>query len=87
MSADAPTLGSRGQIFVSLAAATQYAAARRLQPEHARRELTELLIGAKLQGDGSWRARSRSTQLDLSARVAVETPLLVVTVVSVRDYR
>jgi hypothetical protein len=84
---DAPTLGSRGQIFVSLAAAQQYATARQLLLEAARRELTERMLEAKLKSDGTWRYRSRTTQLDITARVAVETPLLIVAHVSVRDYR
>jgi hypothetical protein len=86
---DAPiTLGSRGQIFVSLAAVTTYATARKLQPEAARRQLTELLIGAKLQSDGSYRYRKRRVGLDvdITARVAVDGALLIVTSVSVREY-
>ena len=86
MTDSSTTLSARGQIYVSLAAAQQYASARRLQPEEARRQLTELLLDAKPRDDGSYRARSRSTQIDITARVAVEGRLLVITTINVRDY-
>lgn len=75
----APTLGQRGQVFVSLTAAQQHAAARDLPLETARRELTELLLDAREASDGSWRARKRSLDVDVSARVSQEGALLVVT--------
>jgi hypothetical protein len=78
------TLGSSGQIYVTLTAATTYAEARRLRPEEARRELTELLLGATLRTDGSWRVRSRATGIDVSARILHEGALLVVVSLSAR---
>jgi hypothetical protein len=87
MANEAPqTLGARGQVYVTLTAATTYGDARHMHSEEARRELTKLLLAAKLQSDGSYRARSRTTRLDISARVIDESPLLVVVAVNVRSY-
>lgn len=82
------TLGRAGQIVVSLAAAEQYADAEGIDGiEQARRELTELLIDARPTSEpGKWRARSRSTGLDITARVAAEGRLLIVTSVHVREH-
>jgi hypothetical protein len=85
---DGRTLGGSGRLFVSVSAAREYGAAERItSDEDARRELHELLLDARQStSDASlWRARKRSTGLDVSARVASEGKLLVVTHVSVRD--
>lgn len=89
-------LAATGTIFVSVAAASTYAAFRRLLPEWARRELTELLVGARRVGEDSagaagagperWRARSRPLGVDVTARVVREGSLAVVVHVSVRAY-
>lgn len=91
---DPPRLGERGQIFVTLAAARTYAEARRLAPEEARRELTELLLDARCNREATdsdktahYRARSRTTQIDLSATVIQEGRLLLVLSAHGRDYR
>lgn len=87
------TLGETGQIVVSAAAVQQYAAARRLQTEEARREVTVLLTGARKtatqpdSGAEGWRIRSRAMGVDVGAHVAREGALAVVTHVSVRVYR
>jgi hypothetical protein len=87
-----PRLGQRGQIIVSQAALDRYAAARSLLPEEARRELTACLLDARHKSDGppaEYRARSRTTGLDITARVvpdAQDPRLLVVVAVSVRDH-
>ncbi len=87
------TLGEAGQIYVTLAAAQRYAELRRLRPEEARRELTSLLLDAKCTREATatspahYRARSRATQLDVSATVAREDRLLVVLSCSAREYR
>lgn len=82
-------LGDRGQVYVTLAAAEQYAEARRLSIEAARRELTELLLDARPHASdpAAWRARSRTTQIDITARVVIEGRLLVVVSAHARDYR
>lgn len=80
-------LGERGQIYVTLSAAERYVELRRMRPEEARRELTELLIEARVQSEGPpmlVRARSRRTSLDITARVAREGGLLVVVSVNVK---
>lgn len=82
-------LSETGQILVSQAAARQYAEARGLQIEEARRELTALLAGAKRGSDSDtgaerWRARSRTLGVDVSAMVSREGGLAVVTYVHVR---
>ena len=93
--ADRTTLGQTGQILVTLRAAEEYAAVvTGLDPDEvecARRELTEALISARRAGSADngaerWRARSRITGLDITARVAREGPLAVVTTVNVRSY-
>lgn len=80
------TLGESGQVYVTLAAAQAYGAMERLGDEEARRELTEILLASKeIMGRSRlWRARRRSTGLDLIARVSHENQLLVVTSVDVR---
>lgn len=81
-----PTLAETGQIYVTLAAAQQYAAHERLRDEEARRELTVLLLDARETSDpGKWRMRRRSSGLDLTAHVRLEDGLLVVTHVHVRE--
>jgi hypothetical protein len=57
--------------------------------EGARKELTALLLDAKLALDGepqTWRARSRSTQLNITATVVREGRLMVVVAANIRDY-
>ena len=90
---DEPTLGQTGQILVTLAAARQYAAARGLGVEEARRELTILLGGARRTStpprDGleGWRARSRPLGVDVDAQVLREPALATVTHVHARARR
>ena len=81
------TLGQTGRLYVSLTAAREYGAAERINgDEEARRELTEILLDAKqTERIDTWRARKRSTGLDITALVAIEGKLLVVTHVTVRD--
>ena len=84
-----PTLADTGQIYVSLAAAREFARAERITSgdEAARRELTELLLDAKQSTSepGKWRARKRSTGVDITCRIVCEGRLLVVTAIDVRD--
>lgn len=87
---DAPrqTLAEIGQIYVSLAAAREFARAERITDgEAARRELTELLLDARQSphDPSLWRMRRRSTGLDISARIKIEGRLYVVTTIGVRD--
>jgi len=86
-------LGATAQVYVTMAAAQTYAAARGLAIEAARRELTEYLLEARrpegsVQEDGPelWRFRRRSTGVDISARISREGRLAVVVAVSVRRY-
>jgi len=82
-------LGGEGQIYVSERAAREYAAAvREPNVEIARQELTAVLLEARQHSTdlSLWRARSRSSGLDISARVDIQGKLLVVTQVSVRDF-
>lgn len=81
------TLAEQGTVYVTLAAAREYAAAERIRgEEEARRELTEILLDASSQSEpGHWRRRSRGSGLDLSAIVAKEGRLMVVTHIAVRD--
>jgi hypothetical protein len=86
-----PTLGETGQIYVTAAAARRFLEARGYKEhemETARRELTELLLDARqLQNDArTWRARKRSTKLDISAIVEQAGRLLVVTFITVQAY-
>jgi len=80
------TLSASGAVYVSHAAAVEYAREEDLGIEPARRELTELLLDARqVTGDPTqWRMRKRSTDLDLTARVARDGRLLVITSVHVR---
>jgi hypothetical protein len=76
-------------LYVTQAAARQYAEARRINdPEQARIQLTALLIDARQHATdlSTWRMRSKSTGLDIAAKVAIEGRLLMVTHVSVRPY-
>ncbi len=83
---------ARPQILVTLAAARQYAAAKRLGEEEARRELTELMLEARQldepnrDGTEAWRYRSRTTGLDIHAHISREGRLAVVVHVRVRSY-
>lgn len=86
-----PRLGDAGgHLYVTMAAAQRFAAFGGMQLEEARRQLTLLLLDAKLQREGEpshWRARSRSTGLDIKATVVREGPLLVVLSCNVRENR
>lgn len=86
-------LAELGQIYVTLAVARDYARARGLQEEEARRELTVRLVahGRVTQpaiepgATVGVRARSRTTGVDIAARVIREADdLLVVVAVQVR---
>ena len=85
---DRSTAPTRAPLYVTLSAARAYAdaigAGRDI--ETARRELAQLLVHARpSQGDPTlYRARRRSSGLDISARVLPEGDLLVVTTVEVR---
>lgn len=78
------TLYEKSNVYVTTAAADQYAAARGLRQEEARRELTTLLLDATEQANGSWRRRNKSRNVDISARVELTDDLAIVTHVSVR---
>lgn len=86
------TLGETGQILVTQAAARQYADARGLGVEAARRELTTLLTGARptatppADGLEGWRIRSRALRVDVGAHVSREGALAVVVHVRARYY-
>lgn len=94
-----PRLAEAGPVYITLAAAEQYAAREGVPIEGARKELTALLARAKLQAaDESpmrYRYRSTTTGLDITARVVIESPLddapdaviAVVVSISVRDTR
>lgn len=85
---DGSTALSTEPWYVPTEAAVQYAAAVRpsLSNEAARRELAELLLTARpVQGHSDlWRARRRSSGLDVSVRAERQGGLLVVQHVSVR---
>jgi hypothetical protein len=85
-----PRLGSLGQIYVTLAAATRYAEQCGLRAEEARRELTVLLVEGRVLGrEGDRlrvRYRSRTTALDVTAQVVHEPPLYVVVAVQARHH-
>jgi hypothetical protein len=89
-----PLLGARGEISITRTAVQTYATKRRLPVEEARSELTALLLEARCTREATatnevahYRARSRATQLDISATVVHQGPLHVVLSVNVRDYR
>ena len=89
--ADRPRLTDlAGHVYVTLAAAETYARERRLRIEEARRELTEQLISyGRVHSEGppiQVRAKSRTTQVDVSATVVREGALLVVLSAHARDY-
>lgn len=82
-------LADAGQVYVSLSATREYMAWERITgEERARRELTELMLDAKesTTAPGRWRARRRATMLDVTAIVAREGALMVVTSIMVRSY-
>src|SRR5690606_3394265 len=86
-----PLLSELGTIYVTRAAARSYAESMRLGEEEARRELTCLMLGAHRTEAAPgkpelWRARTRRTGVDVSARVSVEPPLVVVVACSARRY-
>lgn len=87
---DRSTAPNAAPMFVSLAAGKQYlhqAGYRQEAIETARRDLTEILLDARpSQTDPTlWRARRRSSGVDISARVVQEGRLLIVTVVNARE--
>ncbi len=86
---DRSTAPTGAPLYVSLAAAHQYAAhigAGREDIETARRKLAQLLVHARpSQTDPTlYRARRRSSGVDISARVQPDGELLVVTTIEVR---
>jgi hypothetical protein len=89
--ASRPTLSETGPIFVTQAAAQQFLEARGYKGheiETARRDLTELLLDARQKQNvpHMWRARKRSTKLDITAIVQQQGRLLVVTFVTIQPY-
>lgn len=88
-----PRLATLGQVYVTLAAAEQYARAQGISgTEEARRELTDHALDAYVTGDHELgpepvpcRVRIRRLGLDLTLRVAREGRLLIVTTAEVRD--
>lgn len=89
--ASRPTLAETGQIYVTIAAARRFleiGGYKEHEVEAARRQLTELLLDARQQQSDPrmWRARKRSTKLDISAMVAQEGRLWVVTFISAQPY-
>jgi len=86
------SLADTGQVFVTLAAARSYAEYEQLQLEEARRELTELLLDAHPSGTREpgrperWRARRKSTGLDLQASVVREGRLAVIVSINIREF-
>lgn len=84
-------LGQRGQVYVTLSAAEAYAQHQHLRIEEARRELTDRLLDARCveeappPGVARYRARSRTTKIDITALVTLEGRLHIVVSVHVRD--
>lgn len=81
------TLSETGQLYVTLRAAREYAAALALGEEHARRELTELLLDARRRTEDAppyERWRRRTSAVDVSALVSREGRLAVVVTVDAR---
>lgn len=81
-------------LYVTAAAARAYQkyAGPECGAEEARRELLQLLLGAKRVraepgNPASYRSRSRSTKLDVTAQVIREGDLLVVVAALIREYR
>ena len=79
-------LRDRGQVHVSTRAAHEFATFSGRPPEEARRRLTELLLEARLQADGTWRRRNRAERVDITAHVMAEGSLQVVTHVHCRHH-
>jgi len=84
-----PRITTEGHVYVSIAAAEQYARAMSMDPvrelEEARRDLTELMLDAYRTETGTVRMRNNKRGLDISARVAKEGRLLVIVSVETRD--
>lgn len=89
-SRDGMRLSETGQVYVTERAAKTYAEALGMKLSEARHELTELLMEAHQVGESipgeleSWRYRSRTEGLDISARVARKPNLAEVVAVNVR---
>lgn len=72
------TLYDRGTVYVTHAAAVEYSEARGMSLEPARRELTWVLMDARLvsEADGSrpskWRRRVHTLNVDVTAHVTEE---------------
>lgn len=85
---DRSTSPTSAPIYVTLSAAREFAAAvgAGRDIETARRQLAQLLVHARAsESDPTlYRARRRSSGLDISARVLPDGDLLVVTTVEVR---
>lgn len=78
-------------IVVTHAALETYCRARSLAPAEATRELLGLLVGRELREEEGRRlprvrARSRTLQVDVSAQIMLEGPLLLVVAVRVTPY-
>lgn len=91
MGGDGPTgplLCETGTVYVTLAAARSALAEWGGGEEHARRRLTEVLLDARAVdrtvSPEQWRARQRSTGVDVTARIVREGRLAVVVSCSVR---
>lgn len=82
------TLYDVANVYVTHAAAAQYAAFCATQIETARRALTRVLLDAtEMAGDpGRWRRRAKSLGHEVQARVDMEDDLAVVVDIRVRPY-
>jgi hypothetical protein len=92
VSDESEALASTGQINVTRAAVMAYMDHQGLQYEEARRQLLELVMGARPKGISDsgleqWRVRSRTYGLDLSLLVAREGPIASVTHVGIRGVK
>lgn len=88
------TLGETGQVYVTYRAAQDLARITGMEPEEARRRLTEWLLDAKRPSTAStrtgaenWRAKSRTYGWDIDVHVSREERLCVVVHVHARPYR
>lgn len=84
-------LHTTGQVYVTQAAWSRYARWAELEPEDARREMTEIILDAtwrKTMPDGleDWRLRSRREGVDISLTVSREGRLAVIVSANVRGY-
>lgn len=87
-----PLLSTRGHVYVTLAAAREYMHATEGSEsaiEEARRDLTELLLRARIRSEErgalQFRVVARGRNLDVQGVAVIEPPLVVVTRVHVRS--